>query len=642
MPSPNTHYLALMTHSPSPNPQSPSPSDTSIHCLGNGRLCAYEQGPQIIQVFGPPYSSPVLGALTVDLPAGVEVQSQREPGAAIWTHVLRVQGAPVAEMTDFVDAHLPCLVRRIRTSIPLRLHLAPDPACTIINNRRRLAHGAGACLFEVAAGTSFYSRYPYPRPVFYQVAWRGAVEPLDGVTWTCQPGDTGWLYISGGPEYPQTIEHSEAALALAGEDLLTRTRAHWQTFTHSRRDALGALSAPLAQARDDVTVLIKAQQSAEGGVLAGHNYHLCYVRDQYGVSRGLLAAGYYAEAQAILEFYWRIWQRHGRIHNAQATGMDAFHIHENDEVEITGYLICQAFDLLQHTGDASFIDEIFPMLVWAWEAQKHHLVDGMLPFNGDESYVAGGILPRSALNDGSAEATLLFVESSERLISWIAQSRLWPEDKIAAERMLLAQVQASYRMNFWADGQLATNNPRRAGRDAGAPGAPRFRHGVCERCMAEGRFQFVGWTERSANGRYLCPSCLAQGDYEAVEPRRYVLQSVSLTPLYFHSHLLSKDELRPMVEAILHAYQRTGRLPSRPDDARGISVGYDYGFLLYALTELRHPAAQDIADKTLSLRDSTGAWVEYYVDHRPSGTRCRPWESAINLEALLHWNVSQR
>jgi len=29
--------------------------------------------------------------------------------------------------------------------------------------------------------------------------------------------------------------------------------------------------------------------------------------------------------------------------------------------------------------------------------------------------------------------------------------------------------------------------------------------------------------------------------------------------------------------------------------------------------------------------------VEYYADHQPRGTRCRPWESGINIEALLHY-----
>ena len=608
--------------------------DGSIHCLGNGHLCAYEQGPNIIQLFGPPYSSPMLGTLTLlDAPGEVTVRSTREPGTAIWTHRLFAGETEWAEMVDFVDAELPCLVRHIRTQRPLRLSWHAD--WPPINTR------TGGWLYETPAGASYYSRYPFPRPAYYQVSWRGALEPLaESAGWVCNAGES-WLFFAGGPEYPQTVEHTEAALVQPGEAMLKRTRQSWHAFTHSRHDWPTLLPEqtpyrePLLQAVDDVAVLIKTQQSAEGGVLAGHNYHLCYVRDQYGVSRGLLAAGHHAEARAILNFYWGIWQRHGRIHNAQAAGVDgSFHIHENDEVEITGYLIRQAFDLLKRTNDTDFVNGIFPMLAWAYDAQKRHLIGGMLPFNGDETYVAGGILPRTALNDGSAEATLLFLDSGMQLIEWAAQHRRWTEGQIGAERALLAQVKDAYPANFFQHGKLITNNPSRASLPGGSP---RFRHGVCERCIAEGRFKAIGWTQRSASGRYLCPECLAQGDYPAVEPHQYTLQSVSLTPLYFQWNLLAKDVLRPLVENIWQAYERTGRLPSRPDDARDVAVGYDYGFLLYALTELSHPAAQQIAHKTLSLVDQTGAWVEYYLSHQPSGTRCRPWESAINLEALLHW-----
>ena len=78
-----------------------------------------------------------------------------------------------------------------------------------------------------------------------------------------------------------------------------------------------------------------------------------YVRDQYGVSRALLALGEWERARMILDFYWRVWQRSGLIHNAQAIGYPGiFHRHENDETEITGYLVVQAFDYYRKTRDS--------------------------------------------------------------------------------------------------------------------------------------------------------------------------------------------------------------------------------------------------------------------------------------------------
>lgn len=53
------------------------------------------------------------------------------------------------------------------------------------------------------------------------------------------------------------------------------------------------------------------------------------------------------------------------------------------------------------------------------------------------------------------------------------------------------------------------------------------------------------------------------------------------------------------------------------------------------MDRFRLPGADKLAEATLGLLDSTGAWVEYYRDGKPQGTRCRPWESAINLLACL-------
>lgn len=604
----------------------------SMHALGNGQMGAYACGPDIIQIFGPPYSTPNLGRLVTE-PDGSEWTSSREPGAAIWMHA-----SASGRLRDFVASGYPVLVREIEASVPLNFTLQLHPAARVAFSPQ-----AAELTCEIPAGVFFYSHYPYPRPVFYRLAWEGAVQLRQTgehtLRFECLPGHSR-LYISGGPEYPQAVENLEAAQSTGTADLLAGTRAAWQGYAAAHAAWQDRLPAALPQrqrllqAVDDVAVLIHAQQSSEGGVLAGSNYHLCYVRDQYGVSRGLLALGHTAAAQAILEFYWQIWQRHGQIFNAQAAGLDGvFHIHENDEVEITGYLIRQAFDL-QRAGVEGVVERVFPMLAWAWEAQKKHLIANMLPFNGDETYVAGGILPRTALNDGSAEATLLLLDGGEKLLSWAEARKCWNTDRISVERSLLSQVRSAYRPNFWRDGRLLTNNPARA---AQLNANPRFRHGVCERCHAERRMSAIGWTERSAAGRYLCPHCLAENHYTPVEPRAFDLQSVGLTPFYFHSDLFSLTELRPTVDAIWTAYQQTGALPSRPGDPNGRSVGYDYGFLLYALTQLAHPAAADLYHIILSLADSSGAWVEYYQNHKPQGTRCRPWESAINLEALLYW-----
>ena len=100
----------------------------------------------------------------------------------------------------------------------------------------------------------------------------------------------------------------------------------------------------LEDAIEATAVQIKAQQGHDGAVLAGANYHLGYIRDQYGVMRGLLKMGCRDEARAITIRLLGIWKKLGRLHNAHGIDVDGIcHVHENDDVELTGYVIDEAF-----------------------------------------------------------------------------------------------------------------------------------------------------------------------------------------------------------------------------------------------------------------------------------------------------------
>lgn len=612
--------------------------DGSVHCLGNGRLCVYEQGPDVIQAFGPPYSAGSVLRLHWSDKGDLACDSSREPGTAVWSHQVSVQGKRIGRFTDFVDASLPCFVRvaDMQADATLTLHVAEGVAAVLNPGRYDMENVAGALLLTVPAGHYLYPPYPTPWRACYQLVVTGhaaitAGEQTDTWKVVFSPGESA-LFLAGGPSYPEVVSSMTTALTVSNSVMLERTRAHWQAFTARRRDFSCVIppDAPertaLLQAIDDVAVTIKTQEAEGGGILAGYPYHLLYVRDQYGVARCLLKLGYYEEAKAILERDWAIWQRHGKIRNAQAAGVDGvFHVHENDDVEITGYLIIQAFDYAETSGDAAFLDSIFPMLEWAWMSQKRHLAKDMLPFNGDETYVAGGILPRNTLNDGSAEATLLFLTGGDKLLAYAEKKGHWDSTRRDAERAVLNQVRDSYLGNFVVDGQYITNNPARKEGLA----LPAFRHGVCESCTA------FGWTEKSQTDRYLCAPCAATKTLPAAEDKVYHLLSVGLLPMYIEADLPGHEVVAGTARRIVELFEATGRLPSRPDV--DVAVGYDPGLLLFTLTELGHPAAQAVYDRMMAMRDPVGVWVEYYEEGAPRGTRCRPWESGINLEAAIHF-----
>jgi hypothetical protein len=615
----------------------------NISCIGNGRMAVYEAKADILQIFGPPYSSPSVLDMIMD-DTTIQVHSQREKGTAIWIHELWRNDSLIGSVVDLMDSASPVLIRKFVLNSPVRFSIHFADKIRIIPNTDSYAafHVTGALLAESPRGVPYYNDYPMPFKQFLQLAGKKNLKIVSDsaagkYSIDADPGE-GYLYLIGGPLYPDCISHTQSALSVSYKSISQGTWDCWKRFTSRRRDFEKLMPAEtpdrekLMFAIDAVAVNCKTQQSIEGGVLAGHNYHLGYVRDQYGVSRGLLRMGYFTEAKGILDFFWQTWKKKEVIHNAQGIGIDIFHIHENDEVEITGYLIIQAFDYLEKSGDQAFVKEIFPMLEWAFKSEKRNLAKSMLPFNGDETYIAGGILPRSCIVDGSAEATLLFITGANKLIDFAEKKRLWPPSVISQNRKLVKETAGHYRENFFIKGQLYCNNMSRS------EGLilPAFRHGVCEG-LGQG-CEFYGWTQKNENNRYLCPVCFTKINLPKKLPVVYLIRSVSMMPQFMGSTLFSKKEIKELLKPTIDDFKQTGRLPSRPDG--NVTVGYDYGLLLYNLTLLHDPLNREIYEKMMSKLDETGSWVEYYENGKATGTRYRPWESGINIEAAIDYAQS--
>ena len=47
--------------------------------------------------------------------------------------------------------------------------------------------------------------------------------------------------------------------------------------------------------------------------------------------------------------------------------------------------------------------------------------------------------------------------------------------------------------------------------------------------------------------------------------------------------------------------------------------------------------ADDLLLHMLNLQDECGAWAEYYEGDQPRQSRCRPWESSMNIAGALRY-----
>jgi len=622
--------------------------DGAIHALGNGRFLVYGRGNDIVEVYGPPYSSPSMLQGKWTLSDGKEpgYESCRDKGTNRWRHkYLNEAGREVAIAEAFVASEQPVYLCRLQADEPLRLELTfgEDYECYPGSEDLASAEASVKSILVKAPDTARIYRYPMGEETFLAaISWgeetRIEFEPGAGKVGIAVPAGESFIALVGGPSYPEAEEQTRAMLEQGYERL--RAQAEEADLRFSSRivpleygERIGeGMRKRIGELSESVAFLIAAQQSRDGGIMAGHNYALAYVRDQYGASRGLLSLGLYEEARRNLAFRYGKWTRLGGIRNAESMGHDrARHVHENDDVEITAYMIVQAFDYGQATEDWAYVESLFPMLDDCWQVQLPHLHDGMLPFNGDETYVAGGFLPRTSLNDGSMEATLLFLEAGRRLLAFAVGRGLWNEERAAACASVLERTEAVFRTRFRKNGRFCANAPERSA----TAKLPDYRHGVCESCHPRGDHA-LKWTRRTAARRYVCPSCLSsEPPLEAVASQATVIQSAGLLPSFIHSGLLTEEEQEEELRGAFGIFETHGYLPTVPGSA--YFVGYDESLLLYGLTRSRHPGAEAVLAHVVSIADSTDAWVEYYDAGRPFNTRCRPWESGMNITAVRHY-----
>ncbi|NLG25172.1 MAG: hypothetical protein GX558_07425, partial [Clostridiales bacterium] len=359
-----------------------TPDDGALYALGNGLIVAYGHGAEWEQVFGTPYTSPTALSLK-RLSDAPYAPPRRAPARGVWVHETDVG---TLEDTLANGGAIACLARRWRVSSPSRWRVG-GRGFALTRDADLFPGCADAYLLTIPGGSPAYNWYPTHAFQYMQLVFTGGCR-------SGQSGDAiefevfgeGALFVASGADYPACIAAARAGLALGFDGMAAQNAASDAAFLSARRknafpvDEAHPRTRAVQAAADDVALLIRSHQGAEGGVLAGSNYHMGYVRDQYGVARGLLAMGCFDEAKAILRFYQEVFRVSGAVRNAQGIGVpDMFHLHEDDDSEITGYLVCQICDMLDATGDRALFDSLAPLAEWALRAQAGRLHRDMMP-----------------------------------------------------------------------------------------------------------------------------------------------------------------------------------------------------------------------------------------------------------------------
>ena len=602
----------------------------ALHFLGNGRVAMAGDGADIVQLFAPCYSLPSVLTLRLTDPT-VSTQSYRIGGSAGYLTKLTRNGNPVGEITDYTHPTLPVFIRRLTLTAPLTFALdSPFPKT---NTDAVYGGCAKSYLFEIPDGTVVFSKSKTDKETYCQLLLSSNCEIEEGSI-TFPAGQSHLIFVGGDygelgtASFAGCMTLSESMLTADLKEIYTDFLAHWgEIFNSIKVDPVALSPVPSAdELIESVAAALITQTSAEGGVIAGAFYHLAYGRDMYGVFRGYMALGLHAYARRMVTYMCDTYREKGFMPNASGMGMSCSHRHENDEVEQTGYYLLELLDYADRTGDVEFLRDRMDYASYLLTAQEKHLKGGTIPFNGDETYIAGGLFPRSGIDHGSMEATALYVGSATRLLDACERYGLMPPAEIAAHRVKVAEARDRFTENFTDGDTVYINDPRRA--EIGD--APTYRHGVCHRC------NLMTNLLRAPEGGYLCPDCYGKAP-APVTSTRYSTDCALWMAVFAGCTLLPASTLKAALARSVKSIRNSGYGATNPAN----TVGYEYGVILYTLARLLPaadlPAYRDLLDELLADRVEGAVWTEYYRNGSPSPASCpyRPWESAINLCGIL-------
>ena len=550
--------------------------DESLHVLGNGRLMVGLKGLDVYD-FKPTDGASLFSAahyrVTENGYEPVVSEHKRIPGRAEYIHTLK-EGT----VREFVTVN-DCFVREFSLSAPVVMKVETKPLVVTVGDN----------VMCVKKGSPFINDYPTAQDAYFRLSGTG---------------------IS--VDFPYITMRGNGKLVVKLSDVPDADDTPGDIWSPEFPGLKREVPEEIRRSAEDFYFLMQSYRADCGGYVSAVEWNMGYVRDLYGASRGMLAAGWYPMVKEILAFFRNGFEKNGFLATAYTLdGLYTPHIHECDRAENTGYIVLLLFEYLKVTGDREFFEELLPFARSCVREQSEVCFGGMLPFSGDETYVAGGMLPKVHIDDGSAEATMLFIKSAELMAPYMKGDGALDKAKEAA---------AAFRDNFVRDGRLITNNPERRKIAAFPPS----KHGCCIYC-----YNHRDITPNEF-GLYRCAECAAKPQADVRDGRIYELPCVGMEPVFFGSNVLTEKEQLEFFERLAEQTLANGYFESELKN-----TGYEFGLLLYGLTLLGSRYAQKAAEFTLSMRDEEGVWAEYYFGAKPSGMRWRSWETGVNLCALM-------
>jgi hypothetical protein len=284
--------------------------------------------------------------------------------------------------------------------------------------------------------------------------------------------------------------------------------------------------------------------------------------------------------------------------------------------ELPAWIILQHEWYYRATLDIAYIKRHWPFISACYRALRPD-ARGVLPAHGDETYLHGAFF--SVFPDRAGHEAFLPPDAADRRAGSFGNS-------------------AAYLIVVNAMGELAEDLDRfDAGRDANSPNWGSHRKAEYENYHLEylQKLEKAFWIEPEKRfAAFLSP--VNGAPYTApYGPVNLLPQWVGYT---YAMGERNRENLRHTLDSLWKKGVRIGMTPTC-----GYSVGYLQGLLLYALADLDDGSRHEVMNSLADMAGPAGEWAELYdPDGRPTGAyspewpnRLRPWESGINIDAIL-------
>ncbi len=370
---------------------------------------------------------------------------------------------------------------------------------------------------------------------------------------------------------------------------------------------------------EGLKVLLLVQQDAQGGVCPMVNFKGVWLRDSNGPLLGFLHSGLYDNARRLLTYYRQASALHrftGRefpldlaVESDPDLTPQQWAASGTDRCEVPSFVVLQHAWWLDATGDKTLLERHWHYV--RRNADHQVLIDGphgpLQTFNGDETYMGGAYYSLFPTRSGypnalirpdaySADSMFEYVAAHEAMVR--LSRVMGHEEGVAQFEASAAQMRASIERHLWL------------------PEEQRYAPAI-----SPVNFQ----------------------------PHRAPFAPINLRPLWV-GYLSPEDQkAQSNLEGTLRWLWRPEGLV-RMTPFMDHFIGCAPGYLVSNLAAVRHPKAAAAFSGLIGSASTSGEWVEVHKPDRPSygygdgryANRLRPWESGINLDALLFYLTGAR